>query len=88
MNRNHYYWYSPRGFVNEYDVIATRTAAEEAQLLGWGVPEGARLERVTVRELHNMAAEERQARKYDQAFSGYCAPWAPLTVDEFLHPVL
>lgn len=85
-----YYNYYPRNFGNEYTTIRVRTADEEKQLMDWydnlRNPENHRLERVTVKQLRAMASNERHARRYDQAFSGYCTPWDPVSVAEFLRP--
>jgi hypothetical protein len=85
-----YYAYYPRNFGNEYTVVNVANKQEEEKLIAWEAalpnPENHSLQRVTVKQLRNMAANERQARKHDQAFSGYCNPREPVTVDEFLNP--
>ena len=85
-----YYIYQPRNFGNEYTTIVVKDATEESRLNDWydnlNNHEGKRLYRVTVKELREMVSTEKHARKYDQAFSGYCNPDDPMTVDEFLNP--
>lgn len=85
-----YYIYQPRNFGNEYTAIVVKDNAEEARLNDWynnlNSHEGKNLYRVTVKELREMVSTEKHARKYDQAFSGYCNPEDPMTVDEFLVP--
>jgi hypothetical protein len=89
--KSKFYAYYPRRFSNEYTVIRVDSPADEKRLLDWydglhSDPANRALDRVTVKQLRAMASTERHARKYNQAFSGYCAPWAAETVDEFLSP--
>lgn len=80
QTRARYYTYSPRGFCNEYIIIATHSAAERAQLWEWYRNTGSiddRLTPVTVANLRRLDAVERWARKTDYIFSGYC----PLSTD-------
>ena len=86
-----YYAFYPRRFGNEYTIIRVSSPEEEKRLTDWfdnlrSDPANRSLERVTVKQLRGMASNERHARQYDQAFSGYCSPWEPKTVDEFLTP--
>ena len=84
-----YYAFYPRRFGNEYTVIRVDSPADEKRLMDWcdnltSDPANRALDHVTVKELRSMASAERHARKYDQAFSGYCAPWQSASVSEFL----
>lgn len=86
--KNKYYIFQPRNFANEYTAIRVATPEEEKRLLAWydkAWKPGMRLFRVTVKELREMAAEERWARLHDQAFSGYCNPSYPCSVADFLN---
>lgn len=86
-----YYAFYPRRFGNEYTVIRISSPEEEKRLMDWydnlrSDPANRSIERVTVKQLRTMSSNERQVRKHNPAFSGYCSPWAPKTVDEFLTP--
>ncbi|MDD2647347.1 MAG: hypothetical protein PHI27_06390 [Eubacteriales bacterium] len=81
--------YYPRNFSNEYTVIRVETPAELERLNRWydnlrSDPANRSLCRVSVADLRSMKASEKHARKFDQAFSGYCDPWEPVSVSEFL----
>ena len=89
--KSKYYAFYPQNFANQYTVIRVTSPVEEKRLLAWydnltSDPANRALDRVTVKELRAMASTERHARKYDQAFSGYCSPWDSVSVREFLTP--
>lgn len=82
--------YYPRNFGNEYKVIRTENTDEEKKLHDWydnlsSDTANHSLNRVTLKALSHMCATERHARKYDASFSGYCCPWEPQSVNEFLY---
>lgn len=83
-----YYIYYPRDFSNEYSLIRVEGAEEEAKLMDWyehHSTEENDLHRISVRAMREKIANERYARKHDQAFSGY-GDVEPQTVNEFLFP--
>lgn len=83
-----YYIYYPRDFANEYSLIRVDGAAEETRLMGWydchNTGEND-LHRISVQAMRGKIADERYARKHDQAFSGY-GDTEPETVSDFLYP--
>lgn len=77
-----YYRYMPRNFGNEYDLISVANKAEEAELnekFENCYQRGGSIARITVKEMRQLAHEEREREKYDRNFSGYCdltpCPW-------------
>ena len=80
MSKRKYWKYEPRNFSNEYDLLVTIDKEEETEIkenFKNCSNNGARFERVTVKEVRQLAREERERRKYDTNFSGYCdlIPW-------------
>ena len=71
--RKHYYVNYYRDFANAYNICWTDSEAEdkEAEEQGWT--------RITRKEAIGLCVDERERRKYDQAFSGYADmlvyPW-------------
>ena len=83
-----YYYYSPRGFSNEYEVIYVCNSVEEEKLKEWFREcdnENNRFFRITTKELADLRHEERERRKNNENFSGYCNPFEPISLDEFLN---
>ena len=85
-----YYAFYPRNFGNEYTVVKVTTEEEQKDLDDWYESllgdNNKSLDRISLLQLRKLKSTELHARKYDQAFSGYCNPDAPITVHELINP--
>lgn len=87
--RKKYFLYYPRNFANEYTTIYTESKEQTSELMEWykkNASQNSNLESVTTKQLRTFSAIERFRRKTDPAFSGFCCPWNPVSVEDFLHP--
>ena len=81
-----YYNFSPRGFANEFTTLYVESAEQEEKLLNWYEEirdQDTDLQRVTVRELRELAQIERERLRVDPDFGFNCNPDEPISFVEF-----